>query len=342
MPSSLLPYLWMLLGAGAFAVMAFLTADLRDDFDWQWIAIARSGLAMLFAALLVVAGGARFVFLRPRTLWMRSLAGSVSLVCGFYAMTHYDVSVVLTLTNMYPLWVAVLSWPLLGHVPTSDTWIAAAVGVMGVLVLSMGISDIGDRSRDRDAAGAQGQTQAGASPTQIQRAPDHSQPQENVAPSRAGWPAVIAIVASLVSAFTSAIALIGLHRLKEIDSRAIVTHFSLVSLMACVAALFVFADEMPQPHLSTGALASLLGVGLTATAGQLFLTKAFSTGLPARVSVVGLSQVGFAMLLEMLFHGRSFAPLTVVGMVLIIGPTAWVLGRGQAESTQRETGDTTL
>ncbi len=301
MRPSLLPYLWMLLGAAAFAGMAFLTADLKDDFDWQWIAIARSGLAMVFGAALVVAGGAQFVLLRPRTLWMRSLAGSISLVCGFYAMTHYDVSVVLTLTNMYPLWVAVLSWPLLGHAPSSDTWIAAGIGVVGVAVLSAGVA-----AGSPSPAGAHG-----------------------------GISAAIAIGASLVSAFTSAIALIGLHRLKEIDSRAIVTHFSLVSLLACLAALFVFADEMPQRHVQAGPLTALLAVGLFATAGQLFLTKAFSTGIPSRVSVVGLSQVGFAMLLEMIFHGRTFTLLTLVGMVLIIAPTAWVLGRGQQEEPAR-------
>lgn len=308
MRSSLLPYLWMLLGAMAFAGMAFLTADLRNEFDWQWIAIARSGLAMLFAAILVVVGGAKFAFLRPRTLWMRSLAGSVSLVCGFYAMTHYDVSVVLTLTNMYPLWVAVLSWPLLGHVPSPDTWLAAAIGVVGVCLLSASV--------------------AAGNPSALSATNAMS--------------SAIAIAAALVSAFTSAIALIGLHRLKEIDSRAIVTHFSLVSLLACVAALFVFADEIPTRQVTTSGMSALVGVGLFATAGQLFLTKAFSTGLPARVSVIGLSQVGFAMLLEMIFHGRSFSSLTLVGMVLIIAPTAWVLGRGQAESTERETGDVTL
>ena len=308
MPASLLPYVWMLLGAIAFAGMAFLAADLKDDFNWQWIAIARSGLAMVFAAILVVAGGAQFVFLRPRTLWMRSLAGSISLVCGFYAMTHYDVSVVLTLTNMYPLWVAILSWPMLGHAPRSDTWIAAVTGVAGVLLLSISAAS--------------------------------SSPNSGVAPG--GMQGTIAIGASLVSAFTSGIALIGLHRLKEIDSRAIVTHFSLVSLLACLAALLVFADEKHPPQMAAGPMTALLGVGLLATAGQLFWTKAFSTGIPARVSVVGLSQVGFAMLLEMIFHGRTFTPLTLVGMALIIGPTVWVLGRGQAESTERETGDVVL
>ena len=67
---------------------------------------------MTFAAILAMAAGKRLVFFRPRKLWMRSIAGSISLVCGFYAMTHYPVSEVLTLTNMFPLWVAVLSLPL--------------------------------------------------------------------------------------------------------------------------------------------------------------------------------------------------------------------------------------
>ena len=94
-PRKLLPYLWMLLGTFAFAVMAVLINELKEEVPWQWIALARSSLAMVFGAGLVLAAGAKFVFLRPRTIWMRSLAGSISLLCGFYAMTHYDVSVVL-------------------------------------------------------------------------------------------------------------------------------------------------------------------------------------------------------------------------------------------------------
>jgi drug/metabolite transporter (DMT)-like permease len=71
----------------------------------------------------------------------------------------------------------------------------------------------------------------------------------------------------------------------------------------------------------------LLGVGVTATIGQLFLTKAFATGHPGRVSVVGLSQVGFGMLIELVFRGRDFNALTMTGIVLVLAPTAWVMLR---------------
>ena len=296
----------MLLGTLAFAVMAVLINELKEEVSWQWIALARSSLAMLFGAVLVLVGGARFVFLRPRTLWMRSLAGSVSLLCGFYAMTHYDISVVLTLTNMYPLWVAVLSWPLLGELPSGDTWVAAVVGVIGVGVLSAGSS-------------------WGKSP---------DLPPPDVSSS-------LAIAACLVSAFMSAVALIGLHKLHGIDSRAVVTHFSGVSTAACLLALGVLAfchsdgNRSSVPSGATAAtLVMLLGVGLSATVGQLFLTKAFAAGSPARVSVIGLSQTGFAMLFEVLFHHKRFAPFTLLGMALILAPTAWVLIRGSTSGDE--------
>src|SRR5438128_3388261 len=135
--SAALPYLWMLSGAASFSVMSILTVALKERMDWQWIALARAGLAMIFAALLAKAASARLVFFRPAKLWMRSIAGSISLVCGFYAMTHYPVSEVLTLTNMFPLWVVILSLPLLGHWPPADVWPAVLIGiVVGVLIPS--------------------------------------------------------------------------------------------------------------------------------------------------------------------------------------------------------------
>lgn len=273
----------MLLGSASFAVMSILAASLKDEVDWQWIAIARTGLAMIFAAALAIGGGAKLVFFRPRKLWLRSLAGSVSLVCGFYAMTHYPVSEVLTLTNMFPLWVAVLSLPLLGEWPSGDVWPAVAVGLIGVVLIQ--------------------QTPLGGE--------------------------FGAVVAAMISSFTSAIALITLHKVREIDPRAIVAHFSAVALACCIVMLFAFERTRPLVLTPTTA-AMLLGVGAFATLGQLLLTKAFTSGPPARISVVGLSQVAFTMLLEIALWHRSFSGLTLLGIALVIAPTAWTLLRGAA------------
>ena len=211
-----------------------------------------------------------------------------------------------------------LSWPLLKEIPSRDTWFAAAVGLVGVAVLNFSGAPAG-------------------------------QPLSPDAPLGSH----LAIAASLVSAFTSAIALIGLHKLKGVDSRAVVTHFSAVSSALCVVALLVLpvlptgrasptaAVNSRQPAENLVArepgrqgetagwipLTMLLGVGISATVGQIFLTKAFAAGSPTRVSVIGLSQTVFAMLFKVVLHQQRYSLLTSLGMSLIIAPTAWVLLR---------------
>src|SRR5262245_59584763 len=82
------PYVWMLCGCGWFAVMALLTREASRLVDWQAVAIARSGLATLFAFVLAVATGTQLAFARPRILWLRSLAGSLSMLTTFYALSR--------------------------------------------------------------------------------------------------------------------------------------------------------------------------------------------------------------------------------------------------------------
>jgi drug/metabolite transporter (DMT)-like permease len=196
---------------------------------------------------------------------------------------------------MFPIWVALLSWPLLGLRPERSLWLAVGCGVLGVVCMQ--------------------------------------QPQ--IAQGNYVW------LIAFGSSFWSAIALLGLHRLGGLDTRAVVAHFSAVSMIASSLAWALW-PTLTQPAAAAAAAAkptagplewswSLVGllllVGVTATIGQLFLTKAFATGHPGRVSVVGLSQVGFGMLLELLFRGRNFNSLTVVGIVLVLAPTAWVMLR---------------
>jgi drug/metabolite transporter (DMT)-like permease len=150
--------------------------------------------------------------------------------------------------------------------------------------------------------------------------------------------AMLAVVLAVSAAFTSAIAMLGLHRLKALHPWAIVTHYS------GVATLFVLGSWLfgGTPDLACledqSTLLLLLAVGMTATLGQLCVTKAFTYGQPARVSVVGLMQIVFALGLDLLIDGVKIHPLTIAGITLVLAPTAWMmLGRspkpGQASET---------
>lgn len=149
---------------------------------------------MVFAAILTRAGGVRLVLWGPPSLWIRSIAGSVSLICTFYALTRLPISDVLTLTNMFPIWMALSSWPMLGLVPGLSTWLAVASGILGVVLI-------------QQPHLAEGNT---------------------------------ASLVALASSFSTSVAMLGLHRLHNLDPRAIVVHFSAVSTVACLGALLLF------------------------------------------------------------------------------------------------------
>ena len=124
--------------------------------------------------------------------------------------------------------------------------------------------------------------------------------------------------------------MIGLHRLKGLAANAIVFHFSAVSI---VILTFVFSffpasehsfDQLKMPWPGPGLL---LGVGLAATAGQLLLTRAFSGGAPARVSVIGLTQIGFAMIFDVVIWDRVVTLHSLLGILMIVGPSIWLMTR---------------
>lgn len=281
------PYLWMLVGQFAFAIMATLAHALKDYCGWQVIAVGRSTIPMVLIAFLAWWAHVPLVIWGTRSLWIRSIAGSVSLVCTFFAFTRMPISDVLTITNLFPVWIALLSWPLLGLRPSLTTWLAIISGVAGVILIQ----------------------------------------QPHIAKGN------LASFAALTSSFCSAVAMLGLHRLHGMDTRAIVFHFSSVSLLFSVSAkLFIHGNPPPDVPWQLITVAMLLGVGLSATVGQVCLTKAFTLGDPAKVAVVGLTQVGFGVLIDAVVWQRSFELPTVLGMVLILTPTAWLMLRGGASA----------
>ena len=271
----------MVAGSFSFAVMAWLAHVAGAYCSWQLAALARCLLVFLFVGVLALSTRTRLVFLTPARLWLRSLAGSLSLVGCFYALTRLPISTVLTLTNMFPVWVALLAWPILRVFPSGRVWLAVVSGVLGVLLIQ--------------------------------------QPGE----ARSWTAFLIALSCSL----STAVAMIGLHRLKDVDSLAVVVHFSGVATIFGLSSFFVFGwspGVMACWEWPLNAL--LLGIGLTASLGQIFLTKAFSAGDPSRVSVVGLSQVVFAFIFDLL-ENHAYANSHLLGMFLIIAPVSLIMRR---------------
>jgi drug/metabolite transporter (DMT)-like permease len=79
--------------------------------------------------------------------------------------------------------------------------------------------------------------------------------------------------------------------------------------------------------LNAWTILGLFGTGLCATVGQLFLTRAYAHGTPSKIAIVGLSQIVLSLPLDVLLFDHGVNALTLLGIALVVGPTAWVLGR---------------
>jgi drug/metabolite transporter (DMT)-like permease len=271
-------YLFMLSGSLSFAVMGALSHLAGERCEWQVVALARTAVAFALSAGLAVATGVRLVVWRPLTLWVRSLAGSVGVLCAFYALTHLPISTALTLSNTVPVWVTLLAWPALGQRPTRAVWAAIAVGLAGIVLIQRPDAD-GDR-----------------------------------------W----AALAAVGNALCTAVAMIGLNRLRGLDARAVVTHFSGVSTAFTLLFLLLSGVAGAGAAFADAATPLLLaGVGLAGTLGQLAMTRAFALGTPARV--VGLMQIVFALTFDVLLWRRTFDALTILGILLVVAPSAWLM-----------------
>ncbi|MDB5313575.1 MAG: EamA-like transporter family protein [Gemmataceae bacterium] len=136
------------------------------------------------------------------------------------------------------------------------------------------------------------------------------------------------VFAALAAAVFTAVAMLGLHSLRTIDPRAIVVHFSAVATVVCLGAFLL----IPRTHeLAAGAGGyvplQLVGMAATATVGQIFLTLAFGSGSPSKVSVVGLTQIVMALGFDAWLWDREVDGVTLLGTLLVIAPTAWLLTR---------------
>src|SRR5579875_2401997 len=221
----------MLLGSFCFAWMATAAHALRFRCDWQIIALARSSMPLILGAVLTVLGGARPVVWAPPTLWVRSIAGSISLVCTFFALTVLPPSHVFTLASTFPIWVALLSWPLYQERPSRQVWVSVLSRVLGIALMELSTAPL-----------------------------EESQ--------TAAFPHGLAVLCTLIAAVSTAVAMLGLHQLRHIHPWAIVTHFSGVALLFSLASFWLGNHAAPpSTPLPIETLLLLLAVGLTATVG---------------------------------------------------------------------------
>jgi drug/metabolite transporter (DMT)-like permease len=276
---------WMLFSAFCFALMGAFTHSLKDTFDWRVTGFARAFINFVLIVILARATGKPLLFIKvPSSLWWRSIAGTISILCTFFVFAHLPIAEATSLSNLVPIWMALLIAVVENTLVSRSILISIVLSVVGVFLIQQPHFDQGS----------------------------------------------FAVYVGITQALFAAIAVYNLHRTKNLHPTTVVAHFtgvaSLVTFLVMVPSLSMMLDGTKY---SWPVIISLLGVGITGTAAQLAMTRAYFLGSPSINSTVGLAQVAFATVLDIVIWNRLFGFETILGILLITIPTTFFVARVQ-------------
>jgi drug/metabolite transporter (DMT)-like permease len=233
------------------------------------------------------------VFWKPGVLWVRSIAGSLGMVCMFYAYTRLPVAEALVLNNTFPIWVALFSWPLLKQCPSRSVWLAVASATAGVVLMQQ------PRLLEGNFASL-------------------------VALASSVCTAVAMIALNRLQGIDARAIIVHFSTVAVVMCGAFSLPLALGPDTATSMPAALAVNAAPRDSIVL-VVCMLLGVGMMALLAQFGITKAFTTGNAAKVAVVNLTQTVFAMLFDVLCFGHSVDLVKLSGMTLILGPTAWLM-----------------
>lgn len=121
-------------------------------------------------------------------------------------------------------------------------------------------------------------------------------------------------LAALFAGFLAALAYMTVRKLRSTDPPArIVFYFSAISMVVCAPLV------LPGLHMySVKEALALLGVGLTATGGQLFMTQAYRVERADIVGPFSYATVVLSYLFGLVFWGESVDLVSALGVLLIV------------------------
>lgn len=126
------------------------------------------------------------------------------------------------------------------------------------------------------------------------------------------------IAVALLGAIAAAAAMVSLSLCRHLKNLTIVAHYSACATFITIGFCFL-ANE---PILLNGAVSPavflwLLPMGLAGTFAQVFMTAAYRRGTPTMIALVGISQIAFAALYDLVLWGYRFDLWKWAGIAMI-------------------------
>ncbi|MGO3858693.1 DMT family transporter [Neisseriaceae bacterium CLB008] len=262
---------WMVVTAICFSLMGAFVKAGSAYFGPFELTFWRTAFGVLFLGGLALMRGYTFYTPHVKAHIGRGVAGSLGILCFFYALVHLPLATAVTLNYTSPMALAILSVIVLKERLSRGVILGLVLGFIGVALLlrpTMGEDQL--------------------------------------------WYGLVGLAAGFFAGWAY-LQVRELAKMGEEEWR-IVFYFSVVcTVLGALLATFDGWHAVTWENVWY-----LLGLGVTATAGQMSMTRAYKVGRKYLVAALSYLNVVFSTLLGVLWLGDGISVPEVVAMVIIV------------------------
>ncbi len=268
-----------------FAVMGLCVKLASAQYGAGEIVMYRALVGFLLMSAVVKSRGIGFATRFPAMHFWRSLSGTASLCCWFYAIGGLPLATAMTLNYMSSVWIALFL-------------------VGGAVLLPVAPND--DRAASRIDGRLVAAVMTGFVGVALVLRPTIEQQQV--------WHGLIGLGSGLIAALAY-LQVSALGRVGEPEAR-VVLYFSLAGVL--VGAVFAQFTGGFHAHTPKGALL-LLAIGTLATGAQWMITRAYGTGATLGIAALQYLGIVFSFGFGIFIFDEQLTGLAGAGIALIIG-----------------------
>lgn len=275
----------MLIASFCFSLVGACTRILGKDINTIELVFFRNLIGVVFIAGSVLKKPLVQIGGRPFLLIFRGVIGTVALYTFFYSISKIGLAEAITYQQTYPIFIAVLSFLILGEKLIAKEWAAILLGFGGICLIflpQISAGTIGVKSHTIGIFNALLTALAYLSIRELSKLYDR----RSIVLSFMLSGIVLPIISLWIGNY---------HVIPELD-------------------FMIGIFKMPQGFQWFW----IVLLGIAALIGQIFLTRAFTYGKAGPISAVGFSNIVFSVFFGILLGDPSLGILSFFGIILVI------------------------
>lgn len=273
---------FMLISAICLAIMGSMAKILSSHLPTIEIVFFRNSLGVILITISIMKSPLKQIGGKPLLLFFRAFVGLIAMLSFFYNIANISLSDAVTYSKMSPIFTAIFALWFLKERIGLKGWFAICLGFVGMLLVMQ---------------------------------PD-------------GFSFERAHLFGLLNALCAALAFTSIRELKKYyDTRVIVLSFMGIGTFIPVVAMLlstVYTNDTFSFLLGTFIMPTnldwlvILGIGLSSTLGQIYMTKAYGATRAGLVGAVGYSVIPFSIIIGLFLGDDLPNTLAFIGIIAII------------------------